>query len=193
MVKGGKKTTKTIGIMLIVAIAILLFYYYWTNRTDPVEGTSTKELSEAEKILNEDLVLYYPETPKEVVKLFARTMKALYNNPKDDDVKPLALKIRQLYDEEFLEANPEDTYLNNLYMDIADWKDENRKITNYILVNEDEDEKKEIDGVKYATKYVSFTIQEGIKFTETWRILLRQDENKEWKIMGWEYIPEDKE
>jgi hypothetical protein len=193
MMKTGKKATKTIGIMIFVAIIILVFYYYISNRTDPIQDTSTDNLSETEKILNEDLQLYYPETSKEVVKFFARIMKALYNNPKDDEVKPLALKIRELYDEEFLKNNPEDTYLTNLYTDIAAWKDKDRKITNYLLVKEDDEEDKKIDGVKYSTKFVSFTIQQNIKFSETWKVLLRQDENKQWKILGWEYVPEEED
>jgi hypothetical protein len=189
--KAKRRTITTIGFMTLFAIVVLMFYYYWSNRTEPLEDASVENLSEFDKIMNEDLELYYPETPRETVKLFARIMKALYNNPKDEEIKPLALKIRELYDEDFLANNPEETYLNNLVIDIAGWKDKDRRITNYLLVNEDQEEESEIDGVKYSVNYVSYTIQENGKFTETWKVLLRQDKNEKWKIVGWEFVPKD--
>lgn len=192
MGKAKKRTTTTIGVMILFAIIILTFYYYMVNRTEPLEDASVENLSEQEKILNIDLENYYPETPREVTKLFARIMKTLYSNDlKDEEVKPLALKIRELYDEEFLQNNPEDTYLDSLYTDIAKWKEDKRRITNYLLIKKDQELKEEIDGVKYAVNYVSYTIQENIKFTETWKVLLRQDENSKWKILGWEFVPKE--
>lgn len=185
-----KKTTATVVSMIILAAGIILLYYYWTNRTEPLSN-SEKSKSEAQKFIDKDLVQHYPETPKEVTKLFAGMMKALYDTPKENEVKPLALKIRQLYDGELLANNPENTYLTNLYTDLAVWKKQNRKITNYLLIREEEEQDKEIDGVKYATKYISFTIQQNIKFTETWKVLLRQDANMRWKILGWDLIKDE--
>jgi len=192
MGKAKKRTTTTIVVMTLLAIMVLLFYFYWSNRTDPID-TSVENQSEVEKLLNKDLELYYPETPREVVKLFSNMMKVLYddldNKMDDADIKALALKIRELYDTEFLENNQEDIYLQNLYTDIASWKEKDRRITNYRLDNEDLEQESEIDGVKYSVDYVTFTIQENSKFIEAWKILLRQDENKKWKILGWELAP----
>jgi hypothetical protein len=194
MGKAKKRTTTTIVVMTLLAIMVLLFYFYWSNRTDPLDS-SLENLSEVEKLLNKDLDLYYPETPREVVKLFSNMMKVLYddldNKMDDEEVQALALKIRELYDTEFLENNPETIYLQNLYTDIASWKEKSRRITNYRLVKEDQEQENEIDGVKYSMNYVTFTIQENSKFTETWRILLRQDENEKWKILGWEALADD--
>ncbi len=194
MGKGKKRTTTTIGVMILFAIIILTFYYYMVNRTDPITDTSSVEnLTEFEKIIQMDFENYYPETPREVTKTFARIMKKIYNDSTDDEIKQLAIKIRELYDEELLENNPEDTYLNNLYTEVATWKEKDRKITNYLLVNKDQEQQKEIDGIKYAVNYVSYTIQENSKFKETWKVLLRQDESKKWKILGWEYAPKEDE
>ena len=190
MNKYKRRTVVTIGFMILFAVIILMVYYYLSNRVTPLTGLEGENLSETEKILAVDLEYNYPETPREVVKLFARIMKSLYHDPENEDVEPLALKIRELYDVEFLENNPEDTYLTNLKTDIAEWKENNRSITNYILVNKELEQTKEIDGINYSVVYVSYTIQKNKKFTETWKILLRQDENKEWKILGWEYAPD---
>lgn len=192
MKKLGKRTTTTISLMILFAVIVLMFYYYFINRTDPIKDTSANNLSEYEKIMSLDLEEKYPETPREVVKTFARIIKALYNNPKEEEIEPLARKVRLLYAGDFLLNNPDSTYLENLREDIKSWKDEGRRITNYLLVNEELEEKSEIDGVPYAVNYVSYTIKENGKFTETWKVLLRQEEGK-WKIVGWEYVPEDDE
>lgn len=187
MNKARNRTATTIGFMLLFAIIILMFYYYWTNRTQPLDD-SQKELTEYEKLMSLDLEESYPETPRETVKLLARMEKVLYDNATDEQVRELGKKIRKLYDEEFLKNNPEEYYLTELYSELAAWKDKERRITNYLLVNDDLVTEEVIEGVKYSVQYVSFTIQEGGKFTETWKVLLRQDQNKVWKIMGWEAI-----
>ncbi len=189
MGKAKKRVMRTIGMMLFFTIIVLLFYYYWVNRVTPV-GDETENLTENEKLIAEDWDSNYPPTAREVVKTFARIMKALYSNPEEEEIRPLAMKIRELYDEEFLAVNPENTYLTNLITDIAGWQDKNRKITNFLLANEDKEQESEVDGVKYSVNYVSFTIQENVKFVETWKVLLRQDAEDKWKILGWEYAAE---
>jgi cell division protein FtsX len=95
------RTTATVAFMIVLAIAILLFYYYWSNRTESL-ASSGKKVSQEQALINKDLTMYYPETPREVVKMFAGIMKALYCHPSEDEIKPLALKVRELYDQELL-------------------------------------------------------------------------------------------
>jgi len=191
--KGKQRTAWTIIIMTILAIAIIIFYFYWTNRTNPLGGNPDEKLSETQKLIKKDLDLYYPETPREVVKLFGSMMKALYNEREDDEINALALKIRELYDEELLANNPEDKYLKDLYSDLAEWEESDRRISNYLLIDDEEDTKTEIEGVSYTVIRIAFTIQENTKFTETWKVLLRQDENEKWKIVGWGSVPQTEE
>ncbi len=193
MQRGKNRTAATVIIMLIIAIAILSFYFYWSFRTKPLDEVAVENMTEVQKLINKDLELYYPETPREVTKLLGSMIKNLYDNISDEEREELALKVRELYDEEFLAANPQDTYIENLYSDIASWKAKNRRITAFHLVKKDLEQQAEVDGVRYATVYLSYTIQEGGKFTETWKIMLRQDDAKKWKILGWKIAPEDKE
>jgi hypothetical protein len=189
MKKTKNRTAVTVITMLVIALAVLSFYFYISYRTNPMKETSIENMTEAQKLIAKDLQENYPPTPREVVKLFGSIMKVLYDNVEDEDTEPLALKIRELYDKEFLANNPEESYLKNLYSDIAGWKDKGRRITSYILVNDELEQQEEIDEVQYATVYISFTIQENKKFTETWKVILRQDENEKWKILGWQIVP----
>ncbi|MGF7146046.1 hypothetical protein HNQ56_004495 [Anaerotaenia torta] len=191
MHKAKNRTTVTVITMLVVALGILSFYFYWSFRSVPLEGTSEKNMTETERLLNLDLEEAYPETPREVVKLFGGMIKVIYDNPSDEEVKELAIKIRELYDDEFLAINPEETYLMNLYSDIAAWKEKKRRISTYYLVKQDQEQRKELEGREYATVFISYTIQENTKISETWKVMLRQNENHQWKILGWQIESEE--
>jgi hypothetical protein len=191
--KAKYRTLATILIMSLLALIIIAIYLYFSNRTEPLEEPSVENMSEIELLLDKDLELYYPESPREVTKLFSRMLKAIYDtDTKQDELEIIALKIRDLYDEEFLTNNPEDSYLTNLYTDIATWKDAGRRITNFIVADEETNQISEIDGVKYAIVSVSFTIQENGKFVEKWEVMLRQGKDKKWKILGWKTVSSDK-
>lgn len=191
MRKARNSTAATVVTMLVIAFAILSFYFYWSSRIKPLDEKAVEEMSEVQKLLNKDLELYYPETPREVTKLFGGMMKNLYDNITDEEVEALALKVRELYDEDFLSANPQESYLKNLYSDIASWKEENRRISAFHLVNQEKEQQEQLEGVEYAITYLSFTIQESGKFTETWKMMLRQDKDKKWRILGWQVVPEE--
>ncbi|MGB4660356.1 MAG: DUF6715 family protein [Mobilitalea sp.] len=191
--KAKYRTLATVLIMSLLALIIIAIYLYFSNRTEPLEEPSVENMSEIELLLDKDLDLYYPESPREVTKLFSRMMKAIYDtDTEQDQLEVIAMKIRNLYDEEFLTNNPEDTYLTNLYTDIAIWKEADRRITNFIVADEETNQISEIDGVKYAIVSVSFTIQENGKFVEKWEVMLRQGNDKKWKILGWKTVSEDK-
>lgn len=190
MRKAKRRTITTIITMTIAAILILMLYFYWSYR-NPSKEASVKELTEVEKLLEKDLELYYPETPREVVKLYSNMMKTLYTGITDKEVEGIALKLRELYDTEFFDNNPETEYLKNLYSDIAEWKDNDRTITYFILKDEAMDQEGVIDGKEYAVVNASYTIQEKGKYSEVWRFLLRKNDDKKWKILGWQLMPEE--
>ena len=189
MHKARNRTVATVVTMFVIAIAILSFYFYWMFRIKPLDDKAEEEMTEVQKLINKDLDIFYPETPREITKLFGSMMKNLYDNISDEEVEALALKVRELYDEDFLAVNPKETYLRHLYSDIASWKKENRRISAYHLVNEKEEQQEQLEGVEYAITYLSFTIQESGKFTETWKLMLRQNKDKKWKILGWQVVP----
>lgn len=192
MIKGTRKTASTtITFITIFIVVVILAYFYWFNPAKPFSRSSNNP-TDVQKMMDKDLDLYYPKTPSEVVKLFAGMMKTMYSNPEDKDIKALALKVRGLYDQKFLNRNPEDTYLKNIDTELSIWKKKNRKITNYFLVDKKKGQESELGGVNYANQYVEFTIQENTKYTQTWDVLLRQNKEKQWKILGWKIVS-DKE
>lgn len=124
----------------IIAVIIVLFYINRTYQSNKLKESSMEKLTEIQQVLLMDLDNEYPKTPRDVAKLHGDMTRLLYSGLEDEEVKDLAIKIRELYDEEFLENNPMEQYLTNLYSDIAYWLKVNRKIESNFVVNENLEE-----------------------------------------------------
>lgn len=184
-----KKPKSTIfTVISIAAIVIALVFVSQSQKENRLKETSLEKLSEAEKILEMNLDNEYPTTPREVASLHGDMTRLLYSGVDDDEIKKLANKIRELYDEEFLENNPEQQYLRELYTDIALWLQEDRKIEFNAVVNKDQEDIQTLEGKEYATAHISFTITGKGKTSEIRRYLMRKDKDGRWKILGWEYM-----
>ncbi|HHT87696.1 MAG TPA: hypothetical protein GX002_01595 [Clostridiales bacterium] len=187
----AKKPISTIFTFIsIIAVILVMIYVNQTRQANKQKETSLEILSEVEKLLEMDLDNDYPKTPRDVAKLHGDMTRLLYSGLEDGEIKNLAIKIRDLYDEEFLSKNPEEQYLTNLYSDIALWNQVNRRIEYNLVANKENEEFYELDGKKYATAYISFTIREKRQTSELRRYIMRKDDEGKWKVVGWEYIPE---
>lgn len=187
--KAAKRPMSAIFTLIsIVAVVLVLFFLQQNKQSEELKEASIKKLSEVERILEIDLDKDYPETPREVVKLHGDMTRLLYSGIEDDEVKKLALKLRELYDDELLAVNPEDKYLNDLYSEIALWLKLGRRIEYNLVVNEDKEEFYTRDDKEYANAFVSFTISEKGQTSEIRRYTLRKDKDNKWKILGWEYV-----
>lgn len=192
MRKSKKPMTALFTFISIAAVLFILFYISQYQQAEKLKETSKDKLTEVQRVLDMDLDNDYPKTPRDVAKLHGDMTRLLYSGIEDDEIDELAIKIRELYDDEFLENNPMEQYLKDLYTDIALWLKVNRRIENNFIVNEDQEEVIKKDGREYATAYVSFTITERGKTSELRRYLMQKDKDNKWKILGWEYIPENK-
>lgn len=188
--KRAKRPAANIFTLLsLVAVMLVLFIINRSQHANKLEETSKENLTEVQKVLKMDLEKDYPKSPREIAKLHGDMTRLLYSGIEDDEIEELAKKIRELCDEEFLEKNPMEQYLKELYTDISLWNKLDRKIENNFVVNEQDEEIYTKDGKEYATAFISFTITEKGKTSELRKYLMRKDENSKWKILGWEYIP----
>ena len=89
--------------VVLVAAAVLIFagVRIYQQKEAEEKGQSALPKTEVGKLLAKDLELEYPGTPTEVVKLFWRLNKCMYNtNMKEKDRKALYEQQRTLYDED---------------------------------------------------------------------------------------------
>lgn len=196
----NKKTRKIIysfTVMVCVA-AVLIGVYYMVIQgklgSGAKEGKSSKEV---EKLLAKDLDTKYPETPTEVVKLYWRYNKCMYNNSiSDKDLQGLLKQLRKLYDDEFLDAeeNSLDKMSDRLKSEKKKYSEANKAISNYIVQPNSTVEYGTIDKRESATVISGTLTKAKSKREQTYeKFLCRRDDSGNWKILGWSLTTDQKD
>lgn len=182
-----KKSTVRVTICLIILVTALLGYYAYLSgksRTAAQEAV----VSATQLVLNKNLEMDYPATPKEVIKYYTEIEKCFYNEDcTDEEIESLGMKARELYDEELLANNEVGTYMESLKKEIKDFKDNQKRLTGANVAASANVDRFTEDGYEFARVYCSYSILDGSGSTNLGQVyLLRRDENRQWKIYGWE-------
>ena len=185
----GKKLAQLIGSLCVVAVVVLGIFLALNMRED--DGIFSKKQTkntEAQNILSKDIDRNYPATVREVVRLFSRISKCYHNETvSEEEFKSLVEFQRKLFDEEFLENNPLDTFTNNLTAEIDAAKAKEYKMIMYRVQKQSSVTTWQDGDNHFASIIASYTMStKGEGPTRTFEeFLLREDENKRWKIVGW--------
>ena len=191
-----KKYLKLIIIGVILAGLIVGYYFYLSNRQKESTEEKKAETTVVQNLLLTNLNSDYPPTPKEVCKLYADITCAFYSDDyTEEEFEALALKMRELYDEELLAANDETTYINNLKAEVTAMQDSGVKVSSYATSSSTDVEYFDHNGYKCARLNVAFTLKDEAKAAvlskETF--VLRKDSDGHWKIYGWAMAKDDDE
>ena len=182
-----KKVTVIVTVVLmivIVGVVGVFAYLSGRERTEQEEAT----LSNVERLLYRDLDSNYPATVKEVVSYYSDIIRCFYaEDTTEEELEQLGMKARELFDSELLENNETQFYLMNLKADVKDFRDNRRFITNVVVASSINVDTFQEDGYEFARISCGYNILEK-KVTNQIIIvyLLRRDENRRWKIYGWE-------
>ncbi len=183
----GKKLAQLIGVLCLVAFVILGVFLALNLREDnSTFSKGDKPNTEAQKILAKDLDRNYPATVREVVRLYSR-ISSCYHNEKisEEEFQGLVELQRKLFDEEFLENNPLDTFTNNLSNEIAVARQTEYEMVSWRVQKQSSVQTWESGENHYASIIACYTMH-GDDYTRTYEeFLLREDENGRWKIVGW--------
>ncbi len=186
MKKTNTSVTKITVFFIFLLVLVVGYYAYLsgTHRTEQQEAV----MSEVDTALARDLDNNYPATPKEVIKYYNDLIKCFYNEEcTAEELQDLGRKSLQLFDEELRENNEEDTYLIRLQGEVQNYKDNKRKITSVSLAPSINVDYYSVDGYSFARISCGYTMTENGKKTSTVEVyLLRRDDNRRWKIYGWE-------
>lgn len=184
-----KTTTKVIIVIAVLVVCIVGYYAYLSGKTR--DNAKDAILSTVQLVLSRDLEKDYPATVKEVIKYYAEIEKCFYNEEyTEEELRALGMKARELYDEELLAANEVESYMERLKADIAVYKQNNRRMSNAAVAASTSVEYPDPEefGFEFAKIHCAYTITEkGVNNNVGVTYLLRRDENKRWKIYGWEH------
>ena len=185
--KGSKGTI----LIIILALLVVGYYYYLSHReVTPKKSDDIKILNNVEKVLMRDLESDYPQTPREVVKYFSEITMCFYASEySDEELEKLAVKIRQIYDDELVKSQSQEQYVASLKIDVEDYKKAKRVISEYKPSSSLDVETFYEDGYEWARMYCIYTVkEEGSMYPITLKFLLRKDKENHFKIYGWQNV-----
>lgn len=174
-----------IVVVAVVCIGLILGCYFFVNAKNSESSSENVELTTVQQVITKDLDKNYPETPREVVKLFNRIITCYYNEEyTEDELYDLADQARMLFDEKLAENNPRNEYVKSVQDDVAEYKEAERTILSTSVSSSNEVEYRTVDGDECAYVNVSYFIQEKKSYDRTYQtFVLRKDEDGRWKIL----------
>lgn len=180
-------------VVAIICVSLIVAYYYYLTTKNGNKAEETVELTEVDKLVTKDLEKDYPETPREVVKLYNRIISCYYKEEyTDEELYELGDQARALFDAELLENNPREQYFTDLKAEIAEYEENDKQITQSSVCGSSDVLYKTVDGDECAYVTASYFIKEGKNYSKTYQeYVLRKDEDGNWKILVFYQIEGD--
>ena len=185
-----KKTQNPVVVGIVMALlAVVIIGGFFLVRSIGLKNLELKKSkTEVEKLMELNLDDNYPGNAREVLKIYNRILKCCYNEElTDEQIKKLAEQNQKLFDEQLLEKNPLNQYVEKLKKDIEDYKSKKTTIANIAIQDLAEAEREERGGYKFCNLLVSYIVKDtkGLKTTNE-KYYLREDDKGRWKILFWE-------
>ncbi len=187
--KANGKYVRTIVAVTVMVALCVCYFFYLSNKKPSVDATD-KAVNDKEvaALTTRDILNNYPESPKEVIKLYARITKAYYKAElSDQQIEAMGKQARLLFDDELKSKQTEEEFLDALKKDIKDYNKIKRYVSDYKIEDSEGVQYKTLEEKKYASLRVNYMLRDGseprsslIKYT------LRQDSEGRWKILYWE-------
>ncbi len=182
----GSAILKSVIIVALGAIVVLGLYMVFTR----TRGNSGKDedyvITAVDEITTTDLDKNYPASARKVVELYARTMQVLYKETYTDDQQDKMIAILSgIMDDELL-ANTQH-FAQGIKSEVKGRKAEDYSISAYVIQSKEPDEVK-VSGRRMCTVDCLFSLRHGGNGTTAtyYQFILRRDENNgNWKILGW--------
>lgn len=178
---------KLVAVLLLIGFGVVLFYYTDYKMS---ENRVEKSTTEFDAILAYPLDDQYPDTPKRVIAFNNRILAYMYGNEEfmiNDQIRPLLLQQRKLFDDELLNINPIDVQVEKARTEINGYKTAGVKIIDSASMDPepvyiDDEEQENLTKIKvlfYTNAANDLYFEYGLRKT-----------NMKWKILGWSQISE---
>lgn len=190
---------KKIGIIItaIVCIALICVGFYFLKKGST--SSENGQLTKVQKITTQDLENDYPETPREVIKLYNKIISAFHQEDyTKEELEKMCRVAYGLMDEELQENNPFDDYVVSVESDVLNYESRKREIvqTNVCDSNDVLYKTDSKTGENLAYVSASYFVKEDKEYTNTYQMyVLVKDQEGNWKIKVYYQIeaPEEEE
>jgi len=181
------KHAKLLTLMVSVSLVIVLTYIAIVDdkETKAKSDEVIKDCSELEEILATDLDKDYPITAREVMKLYCKIQKCMFNNElSDDTLENLVDKEFQLYDKDFIKKNPFNDLLNKRKNEIVKFRSDKKSVFGYDIDADDKEREWTNNGRECSAIEISMKMSGDDKKVIDEYFILRKDDKEQYKIVG---------
>lgn len=194
-----KKNVRTIVVLVIFILFVIGVFTFFSKKETKLEDPQDVEATVMDELLGRNLDINYPPTPREVLKYYNEITQEIYKETySDEQLSEIAKRLRLLYDDELVENQPFDEYLNSLKGEIKGYLDKGITISSYTLSSSTDVETYTVDGFDFAKLYTFYNLRQEQNGTVAYQqvnqvFVLRKDaEDGHWKIYGFQLASDEK-
>ena len=184
-----KKYGRTIIVIAVLVALGLGYYYYLANKDTGKDATDiAADTSEVSVLISKDIMANYPESPKDVVNLYARITKAYYDTSlTDEQIEALGKQARLMFDDELKNTQTDADFYEKLKEDIGNYNSTKTRISSYVIQSATKTKYSTFKGRQYASLALVYYLRQGDKLIDSpTKFTLRKDDDGHWKILFWE-------
>ena len=184
-----KKYGRTIIVIAVLVALGLGYYYYLANKDTGKDATDiAADTSEVSVLISKDIMANYPESPKDVVNLYARITKAYYDTSlTDEQIEALGKQARLMFDDELRNTQTDADFYEKLKEDIGNYNSTKTHISSYVIQSAVKTKYSTFKDRQYASIALVYYLRQGDKLIDSpTKFTLRKDDDGHWKILFWE-------
>lgn len=184
-----KKYGRTIIVIAVLVALGLGYYYYLANKDTGKDATDiAADTSEVSVLISKDIMANYPESPKDVVNLYARITKAYYDTTlTDEQIEALGKQARLMFDDELKNTQTDADFYEKLKEDIGNYNSTKTRISSYVIQSAAKTKYSTFKDRQYASIALVYYLRQGDKLIDSpTKFTLRKDDDGHWKILFWE-------
>ena len=184
-----KKYGRTIIVIAVLVALGLGYYYYLANKDTGKDATDiAADTSEVSVLISKDIMANYPESPKDVVNLYARITKAYYDTSlTNEQIEALGKQARLMFDDELKNTQTDADFYEKLKEDIGNYNSTKTRISSYVIQSAAKTKYSTFKDRQYASIALVYYLRQGDKLRDSpTKFTLRKDDDGHWKILFWE-------
>lgn len=184
-----KKYGRTIIVIAVLVALGLGYYYYLANKDTGKDATDiAADTSEVSVLISKDIMANYPESPKDVINLYARITKAYYDTSlTDEQIEALGKQARLMFDDELKNTQTDADFYEKLKEDIGNYNSTKTRISSYVIQSAAKTKYSTFKDRQYASIALVYYLRQGDKLIDSpTKFTLRKDDDGHWKILFWE-------
>lgn len=178
--------------IVIVGVGVLVLYQTLINKKSDEAMEEDYPKTTYEILAAKDFDISYPATPYEVLKLYNKYLKYIYNSDSSDkEIEVLVDRIRCMWSDEWLELNERDAHVESMKKEIEQFKEDKRVMSNYTVSDSATIRRFTTkDNGEGCTLMSSYLYTHNKKTSKAYMMFYFLKEDEKWKILYYELTDE---